>query len=59
MPEKSKTDAGQNMRRKKFKLNESFIKNCEDGDLIMLKEGNVEENKIQNSPSEQKIIEKK
>ena len=39
--EKSKRGAGLNMRRKKFKPIESLIKNCEDGDQIMLKEGNV------------------
>ena len=58
MPKKSKRDAGLNMKRKKIKPNESLIKNCEDGDQITLKEGNVEENNIQNSPSEEKIIEK-
>ena len=59
MPKKRKRDAGLNMRRKKFKPNESHIKNCEYGYQIMLKEENVEENNIQNSPSEEKIIEKK
>ena len=47
------------MRRKKFKPNESLIKNLEDGDRIMLKEGNVEEINIKKSPLEEKIIEKK
>ena len=47
------------MRRKKFKPNESLIKNCEDGDRIMLKEENVEENNIKNPPSEDKKIENK
>ena len=47
------------MRKKHFKSNKCHIKKCEDGDLIMLKEGNVKENNNQNPPSEEKIIEKK
>ena len=59
MPKKSKRDAGLNMRRKKFRPNESIINNCEDGDQIVSKEGNVDENNIKNSSSEEKNIEKK
>ena len=56
MPKKKK-EAGLNMRRKNFKPIESHIKNCEDGVQIMLKGANVEENNIQNPPSEEKTIE--
>ena len=58
MPKKSKRDAGLNMRRKKFKPNESLIKKCEDGDQIMLKEGNVKKITLK-IHHWKKIIEKK
>ena len=59
MPKKRKRDAGLNMRRIKLRPNESIINNCEDGDRIMLKEGNVDENNIKNSSSEEKTFGKK
>ena len=59
MPKKRKRNAGLHLRKKHFTSAKCHIKKCEDIDQIMLKEGNVEENKIQNSPLEEKIIEKK
>ena len=59
MPKKRKRNAGLNLRKKHFTSTKCHIKKCDNGDRFMLKEGNVEENNVQNSPSEEKIIEKK
>ena len=58
MAKKRKRDAGLNLRNKHFSPFKSHIEKCEDGVRIMLKDVNVEENNIQNSPSKEKTIEK-